>query len=68
MEASGPYQMFEFLGDMVLFDQNHSTQAPEIDSFQAEKLLDIMIHQLLWSGDGMQTILRTYRKLIRLFM
>lgn len=26
-EASGPYQMFEFLGDMVLFEQNQSTKA-----------------------------------------
>ncbi|CAK9085447.1 unnamed protein product [Durusdinium trenchii] len=26
-EASGPYQMFEFLGDMVLFEKNSSTEA-----------------------------------------
>ena len=26
-EASGPYQMFEFLGDLVLFEQNQTTKA-----------------------------------------
>lgn len=25
-QASGPYQMFEFLGDMVLFEQNQTTK------------------------------------------
>ena len=27
-QASGPYQMFEFLGDMVLFEQNQTTKVP----------------------------------------
>ena len=30
-QASGPYQMFEFLGDMVLFEQNQSTKVPHAD-------------------------------------